>query len=553
MSHINPVIIKLLNIRGIFGEDEIEEFLSEKPRKTYDPFLLLNMEAGVDLILSEAKEGKKICVYGDYDADGVTAVCLLTGVLSHLSDNVSYYVPSRFEEGYGLYKGAIEKIKNDGAQMLITVDCGSVSYEEVEYAKELGLSVLITDHHNITDKIADCLVINPKQAGCEYPFKELAGVGVAFKLAQGIREKAGLPKSILLECLDLVAVGTIGDIVPLVDENRTLAKYGMKELNSLNRKGLRQLALACGLNEGGISSDGVAFSIVPHINAAGRMLSANTAIELLVSENEDVANENARKLVLINKERKIAQEETYKGCVRIVEEHLKEKNFLLICAEEAHEGITGIVAGKIKDKYNKPTVILTPSSDKLKGTGRSTENVNLYELLAGFSGLFAKFGGHEGACGFLMGRDNLIELRDGLEEKMAEFLEKGQDAGEKRGSFDMEIKGSEITAQLGESIELLGPFGSRNKKPAFLVRNVEITNRALMGEDGKHMRFTGLAPDGAFFSCVLFNKAEEYQGLIEAGVPVDIIGYVEKQVRNGVARVQFFVAELFSEEYSDDN
>ncbi|MDO4545822.1 MAG: DHH family phosphoesterase, partial [Bacillota bacterium] len=207
----------LLHNRGVQTAQEVSEFLSDKPKKTHDPFLLLNMEAGVDLLLSEINAGKKICIYGDYDADGVTSVCILSHVIGALTDNFFYYIPSRFDEGYGLNEDAVRAVKERGADLLVTVDCGSVSYEEVELAKELGMQVIVTDHHNIDDVKADCILINPKQEGCGYPFKELAGCGVAFKLAQALQQRADLPKAVINDVLDLVAVGTVGDIVSLTD------------------------------------------------------------------------------------------------------------------------------------------------------------------------------------------------------------------------------------------------------------------------------------------------------------------------------------------------
>jgi len=552
MNDINPVIIQLLRCRGIVSEDDIAEFLSEKPQKTYDPFQLLNMEAGVDLLLSVIGAGKKICIYGDYDADGITSISLLMKVLSHLTDQLEYYIPCRFDEGYGLNKAAIESIRNNGAELIITVDCGSVSREEVEYAKELGLEVVITDHHNITDVIADCIVINPKQPGCEYPFKHLAGVGVAFKLAQAIQKKAGLPKSVLVETLDLVAVGTIGDVVPLIDENRTLVKYGMKELNQLNRKGMKGLVdVICQKSEA-ITSENVAFIIVPHLNAVGRMLCADSAVDLLISEREDVIKGNVEKLVESNKQRRHVQEETYLRCIEIVEKHLSENKFLMICSPDAHEGIAGIVAGKIKDKYKRPAIIITPSGGLCKGTGRSLENINMYELLGNFRELFAKFGGHAGACGFLMEQEDLRALKYGLEDKMNEIYEADPGIFDERYDFDMEISGKDVTASLGELIECLAPFGNQNKKPVFCINHVKIGNAALMGEDGKHLRFSGNCPDGKVLQCVLFNKAEEYQDMIKSEQPVRIFGTVESQMWNGNMRVQFIVEKMIQEN-DDDN
>ena len=228
MRESEEILKLLLKKRNIVSEEEIQEYLSFRPQKTYDPFLLKDMRAGVDLILSEIKKGTKICIYGDYDADGVTSVCILSSVLSYLTDNLMYYIPSRFDEGYGMNKNAVRRIYESGAGLIVTVDCGSVSYEEVRYAEELGLKVIVTDHHSIDDVKADCILINPHQTECTYPFSELAGCGVAFKLCQAIQKETGLPKKVLNEVLDLAAVGTVGDVVSLTDENRTIVKYGLK-------------------------------------------------------------------------------------------------------------------------------------------------------------------------------------------------------------------------------------------------------------------------------------------------------------------------------------
>jgi len=544
MNDINPIIIKLLSNRGIVGEDEIAEFLSEKPQKTYDPFRLLNMEAGVDLILSTINAGKKICIYGDYDADGITSISLLMNVLSHLTDQLDYYIPSRFDEGYGLNKTAIEHIHDTGAGLIITVDCGSVSYEEVEYAKELGLDVVITDHHNIAGVIADGIVINPKQPGCDYPFKHLAGVGVAFKLAQAIQRKTGLPKSVLAETLDLVAVGTIGDIVPLIDENRTLVKYGMKELNRLNRKGMKGLVDAIGLKNETITSENVAFIIVPHLNAAGRMFCADSAVDLLISESADSIKANAQKLVESNKQRKQVQEETYEQCKEIVDEDLSDNLCLVIYSPDAHEGIAGIVAGKIKEKYNRPSIVVTQSGDLCKGTGRSLETINLYELLGNFRDLFIKFGGHSSACGFLMKHDDLCALKYGLEDKMNEMVQADPHLFDECYDFDMELSGGDVTVLLGDLVECLAPFGNQNKKPVFCIDHVNIKNVAFMGEDGKHVRFTGSCPDGNLLQCVLFNQAQEYQEMLQSEASVNVFGSIESQSWNGNKRVQFIVEKM---------
>lgn len=545
MTEYNQTILELLHRRGITGKDEIEEFLSDKPKKTYNPSLLDDLDAGVDFILQKIREGAKICVYGDYDADGITSTTLMMSILGHLmpKERLDYYIPSRFEEGYGLNKEAVKLIADRGFDMIITVDCGSVSAAEVDYAKELGMAIVVTDHHNITDVMADCLLINPKRPGSAYPFAELSGCGVAFKTAQQIQKKAGLPKAVLTEVLDLVAIGTIGDIMPLLDENRTLVKFGMKMINTGRRYGLRRLMEGAGLTCGKVNSENVGFVIVPHLNASGRIEDASQAVRLLLAEEGSPEAEIiVQDLLLKNRERRRLQQETFESCTRNL---TKSADFLLIKSEDAHEGIAGIVAGKIKDKYYRPTVIVTPSGDRkqyLKGTGRSIENVNLYELLKRHENCFEKFGGHASACGFLMPAENFDALRDGLLSDMAEIKEKQPDIFERRYPVDMEIGVSEASLQLAEQLEMLAPFGNRNPKPLFRLKNVRISEVRHMGDEGQHVRFK-ISSGGdtrQAISCVLFGKAREYEEILNRkGFAKEIIGSLDCQVWQGTKRLQF--------------
>lgn len=544
MNKINSIVRELLNKRGVSEEKDILEFLSEKPKKTYDPFLLLNMEAGVDLILSTIKNKDKICIYGDYDADGITSAAVMLEILSHLTDRLEYYIPSRFDEGYGLNKEAIEKIKNRGCKLIITVDCGSVSFEEVELAKELDLDIIITDHHNLTDKIPDCLLINPKQKNCKYPFKDLAGCGVAFKLAQAIQEKTGLPKVVLSDLLDLVGIGTIGDIVPLVDENRTLVKYGIKAINNSKRQGLVKLIKETGLKYGEVNSENIAYVIVPHLNSAGRITKPEIALELLISKDLHLQTEAVNSLISSNKERKKLQEKAFLECIAIIEEfHLKD-NFKIIFAEEAHEGITGIVAGKIKDKYERPAIIVTKSGDYLKGTGRSVKNIDIYNILKNVAELFEKFGGHSGACGFMMKRENLSQLRYSLEKEVNELYSKDSLLFSLEKEIDLEFTGKEIDAALVKELEKLAPFGNSNEKPVFQIKHVKMNNILFMGADNNHLRFNSCCSDGTELPCVLFNDAGKYSLNILKNEKVSILGYPNINIWNGTEKIQFVVSEI---------
>lgn len=544
---INNIIKTLLSKRGIESQEDILEFLSSKPKKTYDPLLLPDMEAGADLILHEIRSGSRVMIYGDYDADGITATTLMMSVLGHLmSDRMSdldYYIPSRFDEGYGLNHDAVKYIHDRGFDLIITVDCGSVSKEEVKYAEDLGMRVLVTDHHTITDTMAECLLINPKKPGSEYPFKELCGCGVAFKLAQVIQKKAGLPKSILTEVLDLVAIGTIGDIMPLRDENRTLVKYGLRVINQGKRPGLKELIMAAGLTPGNVSSENVGFVIVPHLNASGRIEDASQAVKLLLSPDKGPeVSEMVDDIIFKNKERKRIQSDTFRSCMDLAD----DEDFKIIRCDDAHEGIAGIVAGKIKDHFYRPTVICMPSQGEegmLKGTGRSIEGINLYEMLKKHEELFVKFGGHSGACGFTMREGDFRELRDGLIKDIREIRESSPEVFTKSVSWDMDLKPDEISQDLSDELELLSPFGNGNPKPVFRLNQVRLRDARYMGADGKHARFT-VHEGHRYINCVLFNKASECSGELFDGERHDIAGSLESQYWQGQKRLQFIVENI---------
>lgn len=541
MNGIHPIIREILNKRGIIEEADIIEFLSEKPNLTYDPFLLKNMDAGVDFLLSSIKQNRKICIYGDYDADGVTSVSLLLEVLSGLTDNLTYYIPSRFDEGYGLNKDAIDLIKAQGAELILTVDCGSVSYEEVEYGKSIGIDFIVTDHHNINDKPADCILINPKQEGCPYPFKHLAGCGVAFKLAQGIQRKAGLPKSVLNGVLDLVAIATIGDIVPLIDENRTLTKYGMGIINSRRRPGLNRLIEEAGLTSEKIKSENIAYIIVPHLNAAGRLLDARVGVELLTSKDMKKIDKNVAVLIENNRERKRIQEEAFQKCKEMIASELEKDLFYVIAPRDIHEGIAGIVAGKIKEEYGKPAIIVTESGGEgcLKGTGRSINGLNLYELLKKHEELFLKFGGHSGACGFLMKAENLSELRSRLNKEIEILYRENAGLFDSSLEIDLEIEGEAIDIGLAIELEKLAPFGCQNERPLLQIRGIQAEGIYFMGQNRQHVRFSGTGENGNGLPCILFQKAQDYSELLQKGERLDLAGYPDINVWKGDSKIQF--------------
>ena len=540
---LEPRIKELLNKRGVRTKEEIEEFISPAPQKTYDPFLLLNMEAGVDQILSAIDSGGRICIYGDYDADGITSVIVLTEILSQLTDNLTYYIPSRFGEGYGLNMSAIDKIRADGVDLIITVDCGSVSCDEVEHAKALGMGIVVTDHHTVTDKKADCVLINPAQEECPYPFKKLAGCGVAFKLAQALAAVTGLPRSLLTATLDLVAIGTVADIVPLVDENRTLVKYGLRLINASNRKNLNDIVLAAGLRPGSVGSENIAFGIAPRINSAGRLAHAKIAAEMFLTKDSARAGELVSRMIALNEERKSIQDRIYRECLGIIEQRFVRDNFLLIDLETEQEGVTGIVAGKITEKYYKPSVIVSRiSEDRYKGTGRSIEGFNLYSVLKENEEMFITFGGHAAACGFTMGEEHVTALRKNLNETASAIRAEDPEIFTEKHRIDLFLEAEDISMELIRQMAVFEPCGCENEKPQVAFEASAGRVRRI-GSEGQYLRFDAGLSDFRRVGCVAFRNADEIEDLIRAadGRKIRIIGELEINSWQGRDSIQMQV------------
>ena len=537
---IHPNIAYLLYNRGIRSEEDIREFLSEEPVRTYDPFLLKGMHEAVEKIKYHIARGSKICIYGDYDVDGVTAICLVFEFLQNLTDNLTWYIPVRHEEGYGINKTAIEKIKNDGTGLLISVDCGISAYEEVEHAKKLGLDVIITDHHTAGDRIADCIVINPKQPGCEYPYKDLGGCGVAYKLIQALQRSCGLGKKSLKKGLDLVAIATVADIVPLLDENRTFVKYGLKAVNHKKRIGLESLIKAIGLDGKTICASDIAFIIGPHINAGGRVDTAEDSLLLLMETHEERCEQLAQKLIENNTLRKNLQ---LKG-FELAKKHLKEKeteNLILVSGEDIHEGVAGIVAGKLKEEFCRPALIVTENKENgvLKGTGRSIDTINLYDLLKSQEEKLINFGGHKAACGFSIAKDDLEAFRCGIEEEISKMKESDPGLLDEVLNIDGVLKLEEADNDFGWMVEKLEPFGQKNQRPVFMVKGVYIHDLKYVGKEKEHCRFFMRDLMGNSLECIMFNGEKIFREISIEGKLFDFAGRVNMNYRGGTYNIQF--------------
>lgn len=550
---ISSALLGILSKRGI-SEDKIEDFLSPKPQLTYDPFLLKDLSKVCERILEACRNKESICIYGDYDADGITATTVLKTVLERITEKVCFYIPSRFVDGYGLNKTGIAYLAKQNVDLIITVDCGSTSKDEVAYAKELGMDIIVSDHHNICpESVPDCLFVNPKREDCEYPFKQLCGCGVSFKIAQGIQrmlEAEGdtrFTRTDLNKLLDLVAIATVADVVPLVDENRSFVKYGLEMITRMQRPGLAALLKALEFNQKRFESDQIAYMLAPNINALGRMGSARMGVALLSSDGKDGLdlNELALNMILNNQNRKAEQEKTRNLCYEAMKAEPCGDLCPVIYVKDAHEGVTGIVAGNFKEEFYRPVCIVTPDeSGMLKGTGRCIPGINLYDMLKECDDLFARFGGHAGACGFCLYPDKVPEFRDRMQHAVEKRVAEDPDLLTEKIYIEKELSSEEKSLEFAEELALLEPYGEGNPRPLFSICRGRVISLRFMGRDGQHVRFTVENGDKCYVDCVLFRRAADFAGMLERGSVIDVAGELGINEYNGVRKLQLVVKDI---------
>ena len=535
--HIPEIIIKIIRARGISG-DMTEEFFSQRPQLAYDPFLLAGMKEGVELLLDAVDSGKRIVIYGDYDVDGITSTSLLMKVIGTLTDNVTYYIPSRLDEGYGLHRESIDRIHEDGGEFIVTVDCGSVSRDETEYAHSLGIGTLVTDHHNVSDVRAEGIIINPRLAEDTYPFKGLAGVGVAYKLALAVARTREVPKAVMAEILELAAIGTIADIMPMVDENRTIVKCGLRSIHlGCRNRGLRKLIDRSGLDYRTLRASDISFGIAPKINASGRLGDASVGVRLFLAETDEEAYECCSILIDANQERRRLQDDAFEKGLGMLDDELAKGDFVTVEINDSHEGVLGIVAGKLRERINRPVVVISKNNDTYKGTGRSIRNVDLFSMLDKYRDSFISFGGHSAACGFTIAADKADSLRKGLNRDIAGLLEEDSSLFDVDYDFDAEVETDDIDLSLAEAVTWLEPCGRDNEMPVFAVRNAEIRNWRYLKGENRMAKFSIATEGESSVECMLFHDAAEVYESIASGTDragnyngafrADVLGTVE--------------------------
>lgn len=532
------IVAKVLLNRGFTDAAEAKKFLDKDSDNFYSPLLLCDIDKAVERIKKAIATKEKVVVYGDYDVDGITSTALVVRYLRSEGVNADYYIPDRQNEGYGINMSAIDKIHKSGATLLISVDTGITAFEETLYAKKLGIDVIITDHHECKDVLPDAAaVINPKRNDCEYPFKDLAGVGVAFKLVCAVSGKSD--KDILEKYADIVALGTIADVVNLRDENRIIAARGIEKLSENPNTGLAAVISTLGLKQKWNSCAVASYSIAPRLNAAGRMSNAMIAVDLLLTEDAAEAQELAIKLDEENKNRQREEKIIFEEAVEILSSRdISEKKVLVLAKRNWHHGIIGVVASRICEKYNKTCILISIEDDWCKSSGRSVEGFNLFDALGACSDILEKFGGHAYAAGFSI----KAEYIDELDRRLNEFA-KNIDEKEivPKLQIDSVITVDDINAATIRKTECLAPYGAGNKVPVFAIMNCRIIDVRTLS-DGKHCRILAES-EKRIIESIAFgagNLADEYS----VGDVVDLAGELNINLYNGQVRLQIILSGI---------
>jgi len=544
---ISSLLASLLIHRKVTSPDSVERFLSPKLGALRDPFLFKDMDKAVELIASYVEDKRKITIYGDYDADGITATSLLVGLFSCLENPVSYYIPHRIEEGYSLNEAAIKKIAASRTELIITVDCGISSPSEIALAKGLGMQVIVTDHHQLPTNFEPCCpTINPCQPDCSFPFRELSGVGLAFYLAVAtrayLRESGFFNNSSepdLKDHLDIVAIGTVADIVPLIEENRILVKSGLSLLRESQRPGIRALMRVSGMKKGQeITAYDISFRLAPRLNAMGRLGSAREAVRLLTTDNEAEAVRIAERMDSLNTQRQAIENRILSQAREMINRTVgfEKQQTIVLCDPSWHRGVVGIVASKILEEHYRPTLILETDGEVVRGSGRSIDGFDLYKALCGLSDLLIHFGGHSGAAGVTLEAKRLKEFRIRFEELAKQTIDPKEMVP--RIEVDVRLDLESITPRLMRELEMLPPFGCQNPQPTFWAGPLDVISSKAVGNDHLKLR---LKQRGIVFDSIAFGRGELHP---LQGESVDALFHVGTNTWQGMESIQLVVVDL---------
>ena len=546
--HISPILARLIRNRDVVGDEAVGRYLYSGPEGMHDPGLLPDMEGAVEILEKKIAAGARIRIVGDYDIDGVCSSCILALGLKRLGAKADWEIPDRIKDGYGINESIIRVASAEGIDTILTCDNGIAAISQIALAKELGMTVVVTDHHDIQTRAledgseedllppADALV-NPKRRDSAYPFPQICGAMVAYKLIQVLYERAGVPREEWLEMMELAAVATVGDVMKLQDENRIVVKEGLKRIAHTKNLGLRALIRANQLDPAKISAYHIGFIIGPCLNAGGRLQTAKLALGLLLAEDEREAEELAAELKILNDQRKDMTQEGVIEAQAQVEEHYREDKVLVVFLPDCHESLAGIVAGRIREQYNKPTLILTYGEDGAKGSGRSIEAYHMFQGLVEVQDLLTKFGGHPMAAGFSLPLENVGEFRRRLNENARltpeDFVPKVW--------IDIALPFEYVSEELIEELELLEPFGNGNEKPQFAQRDLFIRSVRVMGKNRNVVKLMLVNEQGTALDAIVFTEGDRFLEEMGDRRRMDVVYYPTVNEYNGRRSLQIVV------------
>lgn len=518
---ISQLLCKLMVNRDIIDENIINSYINPVYKYLHSPKTMKDVVFAVDIIKRKIQENKRIRIIGDYDVDGIISVFILYTALKKCGANVDYEIPDRIKDGYGINENIVKVAYDEGVDTIITCDNGISAIDQIQYAKDLGLTVIVTDHHDVPfieeDGVRTFLssqadaIINPKQIECEYKFKSICGAGVAFKLMEALYEEIGMDKEECYKLIEFVAIATVCDVVDLIDENRIFVKNGLEMLNNSKNIGINALKKACGLEDKEITAYHLGFVIGPCLNASGRLDSAKKGLELLLMEDDEEAKNLAQEIVDLNDARKNMTKEGVDRAINIIDStDINNDKILVVYIPDIHESLAGIVAGRVKEKYNKPTIILTKSEEGVKGSARSIEEYNMFEGLLACKELLDKFGGHPMAAGLSLQEDKVDELRKALNNK----CELTDEDLTRKIMIDSSLPLEYLNLHLIEELNVLEPFGKGNSKPVFGVRDAKITKAILLGKDKNVLKLKLLTNNNITIDAMIFNDLENFESKI---------------------------------------
>lgn len=542
--NVPPIIAQILLKRGVSDKNAAKYFFYPTVDQFYDPFLLKDMEKAVERLRRALLSDEEILIYGDYDVDGITSVSFLYLVLKELGAHISYYIPDRQAEGYGLSAHGIEEAKQRGISLIVTVDCGITGHSEIELAHSMGIDVIVTDHHEPGPTLPDAVaVVDPKRHDCDYPFKQLAGVGVAYKLAHGLLQRMDIDASILENYIELVAIGTSADIVPLIDENRIFVKAGLVALNNCDNVGLKALMKAAGLQGREIGTGQIVFIIAPRINAVGRMGDAKRAVKLLTTDDMREAETIAHVLEKENQHRKNVDEAAFNEAIRQTEARFasdSKASSIVLHKDGWHTGVIGIVASRVVEKYYRPTILISVEDGVGKGSARSVPGFDLYESLKQCEDLFIGFGGHKYAAGLTIAQDNIETFKSRFEAIAKQDLT--PDHMVPKLHIEAEIRLGVIDDKFVKLLKMFAPFGPQNMRPVFVSRNLQVVGSpSIVGKN--HLKFR-VRQDDKVLDVIAFNMGELLYRLTPGEANLDMAYVIEENVFMGRRSIQLRAKDI---------